>query len=517
MIASSIDFEFDKTTGTIIGYKGVNKDVIIPEQIDGITVKIIGNSSFEEKDITSLVIPNGVIEIGGAAFNGNKLTSLELPTSVITIGASAFGSNRLVSVTLTDCVTTIGNFAFHGNYITAITIPESVIEVGLCAFGNNEITKIVVKGNETRFNSNWGYICFPLDKSLMPGEQIETDTYFFDKETGTIIKYYGSDGNLVIPSEIDGVAVRVIGYNAFSFKNLESVEIPHGVSVIGYNAFYGNKLNEVTIPDSVVYLGEDAFRYNELTSIVIPNSITTIDEGVFANNKIEIAVLPSKLEIISEDMFSSNKLTNIIIPSGVRVIGNSAFYDNVLTSVKIPDSVNMIGESAFNSNQLSNVTIKGCKGRFNEVWKFIGFPLDLFLMSPDCVKTDKYIFDKVTGTIIDYAGSDMNIVIPDMIDNLEVKVIGATAFENKKLTNVKLPKSLVRIGNKAFNENMLTHVTIPSRVTVIDEGAFWDNDLKQVVIEYNNANKKDRFGLTLYDYTFDYIDINKIKYKITEK
>ncbi len=55
---------------TITGYTGAN-EVVIPDTIDGRSVRYIGESAFENKTaITSITIPDSVTTIYGSAFEG---------------------------------------------------------------------------------------------------------------------------------------------------------------------------------------------------------------------------------------------------------------------------------------------------------------------------------------------------------------------------------------------------------------------------------------------------------------
>ena len=84
-----------------------------------------------------------------------------------------------------------------------------------------------------------------------------------------ITKYLGSEKNVTIPSEIDGLPVVSIGYWAFSVNQLTSVSIPDSVTSIGNQAFLNNQLTEITIPGSVTHIGATAFAFNQLTNITI--------------------------------------------------------------------------------------------------------------------------------------------------------------------------------------------------------------------------------------------------------
>ncbi len=68
-------FEFDESTGTIIDYHVEDPscplDVFIPDKINQIPVKYIGNYSFDENNLISVVIPDSVTSIGSYAFYDN--------------------------------------------------------------------------------------------------------------------------------------------------------------------------------------------------------------------------------------------------------------------------------------------------------------------------------------------------------------------------------------------------------------------------------------------------------------
>ena len=74
--------------------------VVIPANTNGLAVTSIGNGAFQNnKNVTSIVIPNGVTSIGLNAFAGcTALTNITLPNSIITIGASSFSNCPNLSI-----------------------------------------------------------------------------------------------------------------------------------------------------------------------------------------------------------------------------------------------------------------------------------------------------------------------------------------------------------------------------------------------------------------------------------
>ena len=126
--------DYDETCGT---------DVVIPEKINNYHVTMIGDSAFRSKQLTSVVIPNGVTTIGFSAFADNQLTSVEIPNSVKVIGHWAFRDNQLTSVTFEEnsSLTTIGEDAFIGenHTISEVTIPDTVTILDCFAFNDDVI------------------------------------------------------------------------------------------------------------------------------------------------------------------------------------------------------------------------------------------------------------------------------------------------------------------------------------------------------------------------------------------
>lgn len=145
------DFEWsvlDDGTVKIDEYEGDDEKVVIPSQIDGKSVTVIGNNSFQFSEITSITIPDSVTAIDNCAFAScPSLTSINLPESVTEIGEMAFmGCTSLISINIPDSVTVISGCAFAGcTSLKTITIPESVTKIGDSAFTNcTSLTTITI-------------------------------------------------------------------------------------------------------------------------------------------------------------------------------------------------------------------------------------------------------------------------------------------------------------------------------------------------------------------------------------
>ena len=102
--------------------------------------------------------------------------------------------------------------------------------------------------------------------------------------TAAVTAYNGNETEVIIPQELKGHKVTIIGENAFyGCSSLTSVTIPDGVTSIGQRAFFGcSSLSSVTIPDSVTSIAHGAFmECSSLTSMTIPDSVESIGEEAF--------------------------------------------------------------------------------------------------------------------------------------------------------------------------------------------------------------------------------------------
>ena len=289
-------------------------EIIIPEKIDGVTIKNIGSFAFKFcTSLTSIVIPNSVTSIYFGAFSGcDSLTSIEIPNSVTSIGSEAFlDCDSLTSVVIGESVTNIGNCAFSDcdsltsieipnsvtsigseafldcDSLTSVVIGESVTNIGNCAFSDcDSLTSIEIPNSVTSI----GYDAFTCCDSLTSINYIGTIDQWAQIEFASLFSnpiHYAKklyiNGELVTQANI--TTATKINASAFACcDSLTSVVIGDSVTSIGHHAFSSCSLTSIEIPDSVTSIGDYAFcGCRSLTSIVIPNSVTSIGDYAFYN------------------------------------------------------------------------------------------------------------------------------------------------------------------------------------------------------------------------------------------
>ncbi len=90
-------YEFDKETGTILYYKGTaNECLAVPETIDGVVVRHIGEYAFcKSRKLCVIILPETIETIGrGAFFDCKSLVSINIPEKVKKIEPKTFFNNK---------------------------------------------------------------------------------------------------------------------------------------------------------------------------------------------------------------------------------------------------------------------------------------------------------------------------------------------------------------------------------------------------------------------------------------
>ena len=160
--------DVDFSDGEITAYTNTTeKNIIIPDNFDGVAVETIGTGAFYGNKLTQVIIPNSVKSIGNSAFETNELTEVSIPNSVKIIGDAAFHINKLTEVIIPNSVESIGNNAFQNNKLTQVNIPNSVKFIRASSFRNNKLTEVSIPNSVIiigggAFSDNTGLTSFNL-------------------------------------------------------------------------------------------------------------------------------------------------------------------------------------------------------------------------------------------------------------------------------------------------------------------------------------------------------------------
>ena len=497
-------------TVKITKYKGTDESIVIPSEIDGKKVTVIGSSAFYGfKSLKNIEIPDGITSIENYAFcQCWSITSLSVPESVTSIGTGAFRfCGDLKEIKLPSNLTVLSDSLFGADanleYITfgdaektdTVIIPETVQKIGNYVFMNCEkIKNINLPANLKSIGKTCFQGCISLTGLFIP-QSVESigggifgdcdalqsveiedennnfifkDGILYDVKNGILV----SAVNSLIPEKvIVDECTKTIDYSAFAdCNNLYEIEIPQGVVNIGEKAFARlDNLKNIDIPDSVTNITTLAFyRCNGLVSVQVPGSVTAIKNGTFreCNNLKKVILNEGVTKIDGSAFIFCSSLEQIKLPQSLVSIGSGAF-DNCtsLISVELPDNAIISSDTFKECKNLSDIVISDTNNNY--------------------IVKNGILYNKNMTRILCYPAGikDTEFFVPDT-----VKTIGDFAFYGTKaLESINIPDSVTNIGTDAFGEcSGLKEVVIPDSVTSMGEAVFYKcTSLEKVKLSVN--------------------------------
>ena len=170
----------------------------------------------------------------------------------------------------------------------------------------------------------------------------------FEIVKGTVIKYKGKAGRVVLPAGCTKVAEKAFESN----NKIIVLEVPEGYKKIDKYAFYKcSKLRQIKVGEGVQAIETSAFnKCVALESVCFADGISELSHWVFSDCvKLEEFVIPQTVTKITSGVFHNCALLKkMCIPYGVTSIGGEAFANcSGLRDVYIPASVKIFGRDAF--------------------------------------------------------------------------------------------------------------------------------------------------------------------------
>ncbi len=347
---------------TITGYLGEEETVEIPQKINGSEVRSIGSGVFSGNEtVRHVICPEGLIFIGANSFSGSVIETVELSSTVVSIADMAFSSCRnLKELRIPAGVKQIGAYAFADAGLTYLVLPGGV-DIDATALKNvpleyvrvnDEATDEEIRLLNTRISFPW---YAPLVREheestfqIMEEEASDASCFETDGE-GNISGYPGSEVNVVIPREIDGIRISGILPEVFARSEIESVIIPDTVHQIGNGAFRDCvRLKEFRCYGPLETTGRETFKGCEaLNHVEFVNGVRKIDAWAFAGTGTLWSVqFDDKLNEIGESAFEGSAVRSI--RANARRIGSRAFAACAdLMSVVIGSHVEEVLAGAF--------------------------------------------------------------------------------------------------------------------------------------------------------------------------
>ena len=244
---------------------------------------------------------------------------------------------QITSVSMPEGMTSISSNAFEGYSIATIIVPASVEEVGDRAFAdNNKLTHFEYLGNNIHWgteDSYWDYMplygCRNLqyfrgnlelgeDYCTMSDTVIISNGQALDDWYDAVYVDNTNASDSIIRGEYDYVnAVRTL-------------YLPAGLVEIGDYALQNARfLGGITIPAGVTRIGISAFE-----------DCRSMDSVVFAGSNVE--------EIGAWAFYNCHSLRSLTLPEGIEEIGRAAFFDcTYLNELTIPSTMKKIADNGF--------------------------------------------------------------------------------------------------------------------------------------------------------------------------
>lgn len=390
----------------------------------------IGDFAFADAPITGeLVLPSTLTTIGSQAFKGcKKITKVNIPGSVETFSSSAFREcSALQEVTISDGVKTIPGGAFMScTKLTEITVPSSVTEIGGSAFtsaqrvylqcaATAQVGKSVLSGgvfvvDKTQleaFRENWS----DYASSIVTEDMIVDDLFIV--EDGTLIKFLDRTATSAeIPASVTAIA------NGVFTTTVKTLTVSEGNTAFKAEDSVLYSIDGKTL---VYYLSGKADK-----SFTVPDSVEKIDATI-SNRYLNELTIGANVKEIAAGAFKScsGLLTVTALGTTPATLGEQAIPTRV-TTIYVPESAVDAYKSAWSA--------------YAKVIVAEGTVIEFVVQS---------------GNLIEYNGTNAEVVIPDGVTNIDAGV-----FSNRpEITKITLPASLKTIeGNNFAESTSLTHL-----------------------------------------------------------
>ena len=435
------------------------------------------------KNITKIVLNDGITSVGDYAFQSSGIKAFAIPDSINTIGKYfCYGCTGLTEISIPNSITTIPNYAFYGcTNISKLTLSRNTTTIGDCAFYNcSGVSKIVIPDKTEKIGAHAFDGCSKVNAISIPDSVTSLGSYAFNG--------CPSAKTLSIGSGLKHLPTYVFG----NCKGLTSVTVPKTIISIADSAFRNcDNVTEITLPfvgESRTATGAKAtfgYIFGYTASLVTRTTSTTSytkEQKLYSSTSSSsgfsqlytVGTSPSYNDTTFINGLSSDSSNDWNKPwytcrdgnyssSGFTYYGQIQTYTfnvpTVLKNVTITDA-SKIEAAAFNN--CKNIT----KIVLNDGITSVG---DYAFQNNPWYKglTDEFVIAG-DNVLIKYNGTKSGVVIPDFIKS----IAGGVFKSNTNISEVTLPDNLLGIGENAFNGcTNLTAMTIPKSVVKIGSNA----------------------------------------------
>ena len=381
--------DFSNDMYEITGYKGTDKDVVVPDDTGYTAISISYNAEIE-----SLTIPEGFEDI--YIFGCDNLKKVNIPSTANYLNISFCDSIESLDLSNVDtessfmCISdnkslktitgpkSITRAYIDSNYaLKTMDFSESVIdelEIVYCTklenVSLNEVNSIKLKDLNGLKKLNIPRVTRYIELSGVPFESIEIkDNYhgFWIKDGGLYqdkYNYYKEeeftalvaiDSNLETINVAEGTLVIQDLNLSGSYYRVKEINFPDSVEKLDYKALCGgNNIKKISLPKNLISLMAYSLSDINVDEIVIPESVKHIDDCVFYdyNGKVK---LEKNTEYFSE--YEGGIYHHYLDADGNREYSELVYFPKDKSSVKFIDDVRYIGSDVFRNSKIKELSI----------------------------------------------------------------------------------------------------------------------------------------------------------------
>ena len=370
--ADEDDFEIDDR-GYITKYTGNLREMVVPETIDGITVKGVAEYGISKQSLRTIVFPDSVENLENYSLYSCGKIEFIIGHGIKRIGTEMTWSEILILDT--PAVETIGELAFQyvGRELDFPELQEAGNCLFYCAQNLKEVNFPKLKAVSYKMFSDCYILrtvkldsvesvdadafanCYLLKNIYMP--ELKHLINVNDQDEGTFYRCFNlTEVNFPLVQEIpdlcfndceklvkaDFESAVSIGYRAFGYcYELNEINFPK-LKEIDSRGFLDTALSDINLP-SLVTIGKEAFCNSTISSLFAPN-LEIIESNAFSYLRMETHIqnktfkhlyAPKLTTLSDESLAYTGGLTELDLPS-LKTIGENAFYESGVNYLYAP-------------------------------------------------------------------------------------------------------------------------------------------------------------------------------------
>ena len=417
--ADEDDFEIDNR-GYITNYTGNLSEMVVPETINGTTVKGVAEQGLSVDSLKTVIFPDTVEELEDRAMQFAMLNIL-IGHGIRIMGNEVCWSGKIVILD-TPNLETMGESAIPAYKGRVLNLPK-LTEAGDFVFADCHNLKEANLPSLKKVPHEFFYDCYVLRTVYLDSaEYIDSNAFANCYRLKNI--YTPSLKHFIITNDNIGTFYRCFNLVEVNFpfveeistacfndcKSLEKASFASAVS-IGENAFddcyrltdiylpkveeilyrglYSTSLTDVELP-SLVTLGKDAFCNTSISSLYAPN-LESIESTAFSsynemyseygpNQNLKYLYAPKLTTLSDKAMAYASGIEELDLPS-LKTIGENAFYESGVNYLYAPeletaeslpvaeDAIVVLSDKLTNCTYVptdTTITIQGDKDSYGE-------------------------------------------------------------------------------------------------------------------------------------------------------